>query len=730
MNPLDKLLKVINTQNIVTPDEIEAVLSGITNLLEKYKSTTESLTDEKLNEMDKTLSDYSVYLDKVSLKLEKSQEKAIFALTEDVNTAVKNIQSLQKELKSKLSVTDDLKTEISTLTSRVEDYISNEDSRDESLIGEVLKRLPEEKVITGEFIVDEINNLPTDDEALKIDAAHIKNLPKVVNQAVGVSNKYLDQLLDVDLSGVTKTNGKYVLGSGGGGGGGITATSTDTLTNKTLDSYTNYIHADGIHLRVKATENIARGDVLKFVGFNSGEQAIEVAKRNSNTVPAIGIADETLSTGSFGMALSNGLFKNINTSSFSEGSVLYPNTTGGFTTTPTIANSNYNQQLAYVVRSHTKNGEIMVNIGAGHDLSSQVAYDNTTSGLTATNVKSAIDEVVATKATPADITTAINALVDTAPGTLDTLNELAAALGDDPNFATTVTTSLGNKVDKITGKGLSTEDYSTSEKAKLAGIANGAEVNVNPDWNAISGDAQILNKPTIPTLTSQLTNDSGFLTTAPVTSVAGKTGAVTLVKADVGLGNVDNTSDANKPISTATQTALNAKQATLVSATNIKTINGNSLLGSGDLTISGGGGSPVGMSITSMSTTSQSVPDGTLTKITGWATPAYINGVTFSTNTVTVSTAGFYSLAANILWDSSASFYHDIRLMNTGLTVAYIVDSVPAGSGSGYAYHSVATNAYLNAGDTVEVYVIQSSGAAKTINPFSGGVSFSVIKIA
>lgn len=45
----------------------------------------------------------------------------------------------------------------------------------------------------------------------------------------------------------------------------------------------------------------------------------------------------------------------------------------------------------------------------------------------------------------------------------------------------------------------------------------------------------------------------------PVTSVAGKTGAVTLVKGDVGLGNVDNTSDANKPVSTATQTALDAK---------------------------------------------------------------------------------------------------------------------------------------------------------------------------
>ena len=41
--------------------------------------------------------------------------------------------------------------------------------------------------------------------------------------------------------------------------------------------------------------------------------------------------------------------------------------------------------------------------------------------------------------------TAISNLVDTAPTTLDTLNELAAALGDDPNFATTITTAIGNK---------------------------------------------------------------------------------------------------------------------------------------------------------------------------------------------------------------------------------------------------------------------------------------------
>lgn len=70
---------------------------------------------------------------------------------------------------------------------------------------------------------------------------------------------------------------------------------------------------------------------------------------------------------------------------------------------------------------------------------------------------------------------------------------------------------------------------SASDKTKLNGIASGAEVNVQSDWNvtSTSSDAFIKNKPTIPTTTSQLTNDSGFITDAGVTSFNGSTGAVT-----------------------------------------------------------------------------------------------------------------------------------------------------------------------------------------------------------
>lgn len=61
--------------------------------------------------------------------------------------------------------------------------------------------------------------------------------------------------------------------------------------------------------------------------------------------------------------------------------------------------------------------------------------------------------------------------------------------------------------------------------------------------------------------------------TESVTSVAGKIGTVLLAKSDVGLGNVDNTSDISKPISTLTQTALNLKANQNTTYTKIETDN-------------------------------------------------------------------------------------------------------------------------------------------------------------
>lgn len=62
---------------------------------------------------------------------------------------------------------------------------------------------------------------------------------------------------------------------------------------------------------------------------------------------------------------------------------------------------------------------------------------------------------------------AVADLVASSPAALDTLKELAAALGNDPNFATTVLNKIATKVDKIHGKGLSTNDYTSTDKTKV-----------------------------------------------------------------------------------------------------------------------------------------------------------------------------------------------------------------------------------------------------------------------
>lgn len=58
--------------------------------------------------------------------------------------------------------------------------------------------------------------------------------------------------------------------------------------------------------------------------------------------------------------------------------------------------------------------------------------------------------------------------------------------------------ALNTKVDKVTGKQLSTNDYTAAEKSKLAGIASGAKVNVQSDWAVtdVASDAFIKGKPT------------------------------------------------------------------------------------------------------------------------------------------------------------------------------------------------------------------------------------------
>jgi hypothetical protein len=269
-------------------------------------------------------------------------------------------------------------------------------------------------------------------------------------------------------------------------------------------------------------------------------------------------------------------------------------------------------------------------------------------------------------------------LIDGAPGLLDTLNELAAAIGDDPSFFTTVATNLTNHQNDttnvhgiadtaelatkafaaslltgatksnitITGdkNGLtisaengvadsttdnltegSTNKYFTNERAQDAvGDSVGTGLSYNDSTGAISVDTTAIQarvadvsdteigylNGVTSAIQTQLNakqavvsgvsdTEIGYLdgvTSSIQTQINSKaptadptfTGTVSgVTKTHVGLGNVDNTSDANKPVSTATQTALDAK-ASLAGANftaNVE-IDGN-LVVDGDFTVNG-----------------------------------------------------------------------------------------------------------------------------------------------
>ena len=112
---------------------------------------------------------------------------------------------------------------------------------------------------------------------------------------------------------------------------------------------------------------------------------------------------------------------------------------------------------------------------------------------------------------------------------------------DLSNKPTTITTAQANEITANTAK----NSYPAADATKLAGIAEDADVNVQADWNASSGDALILNKPTLFTNSDE---------TDPVFSISP---AVNITVSDAtNLGNLSGTNTGDQDISgIATNTA-------------------------------------------------------------------------------------------------------------------------------------------------------------------------------
>jgi len=212
---------------------------------------------------------------------------------------------------------------------------------------------------------------------------------------------------------------------------------------------------------------------------------------------------------------------------------------------------------------------------------------------------------------------AVAAVIDSAPAALDTLNELAAALGDNANYATTITNALALKAPLASPTFTGTVSGITKAMVGLGNVENTADADkpvssaaqTALDLKATKADPTFTGTVTLPGTTSignvsateigyvdgvtsaiqtqinaKLASSTAASTYAPIASPT-FTGTVSgVTKTHVGLGNADNTSDANKPVSTATQTALDAK-APLASPTFTGTVAGvtKSMVGLGNV---------------------------------------------------------------------------------------------------------------------------------------------------
>ena len=147
---------------------------------------------------------------------------------------------------------------------------------------------------------------------------------------------------------------------------------------------------------------------------------------------------------------------NVNTSAgggLANGKVLaYNSSTGKFEPSSLVYASNFTD-LNDVVISSAAAGEVIRHNGTNWVDASLTTADVAESGnLYYTNARA-----------DARVSLQVNALVDSAPGTLDTLNEIAAALGDDPNYAATITTALATKEPAIAAG--STAQYWRGDKS-------------------------------------------------------------------------------------------------------------------------------------------------------------------------------------------------------------------------------------------------------------------------
>ena len=449
------------------------------------------------------------------------------------------------------------------------------------------------------------------------------------SEAISTSGEYTDsQIAILNLSGymtidASNSNvGKLHFNQSPTAGGLVGGELKWNPTEGSLDLGMNggdVIQSIGLELyyRVnnKSQIDIVNGDLVSFVGTDGNSGRLNAAKTvaGSEAAHIIGIATENIPHGGVGFVTWFGKVRGISTDGsqvgevWPTGTVLYPHPSQSGRLTknePLIGNK---LPIAIVISPHTSNGTMFVRVQRSVSLKDLNDVDVSTATIGQPLVKQSNGTWKSDSSIEvSNINTNGTHLAVSSPSEFRDLMTLQAGLSVDGGDVSAIGSSVNARVfestegyiitsltdDKILLAGGGNKDISDfqlkSQKAQPNGYASLDAAGLVPTTQLpayvddvlefadlssfpITGE---MGKIYVALDTNKTYRWSGsayiYITSGAVDSVAGKTGVVLLSKDDVGLSNVDNTSDTNKPISTATQIALNTK----VSTTGDETIAG------------------------------------------------------------------------------------------------------------------------------------------------------------
>lgn len=177
-----------------------------------------------------------------------------------------------------------------------------------------------------------------------------------------------------------------------------------------------------------------------------------------------------------------------------------------------------------------------------------------------TSVETALGTMPTTETVNGLISAAIDALIDGAPATYDTLKEISNWIATHQSEYEALIAAIAGKVDKVEGKGLSTEDYTTAEKTKLAGIEAGANNYTLPTATANAlGGIKVGANLAIDSTTGVLSGDysaasssaAGLMSAADKTKLDGIEAGATAITVDSAISSSSTNPVENQAIYTA-----------------------------------------------------------------------------------------------------------------------------------------------------------------------------------